>query len=413
MRKEASRDFGKCRACNACQDLIACPGGGLRTGEKCIGCGACYWVCLHNAIEMVPADDMGKVSIKVDESFFEVPNGITVLKALEGLGFHIKDFPDEEEGIYAPCKTGGCWSCALEINGQLLPACFTAIKDGMRIKTASENIIPKRKIGGFFGHLAGGVGTPWQLKGRDSIIETVCFTVGCNFHCPQCQNWIITFMSVLDPLTPNEAAMKMTLARQKNKVDRMTISGGESTLNKSWLIQYLTELKRLNPEPQTRFHVDTNGSILTKDYIDELVQAGMTDIGIDLKAHDINTFMKITGLENQKLAQKYKDVALKSVKYILEKYPDIFLGIGIPYNRELTSLKEIEIMGQKIAQLNPDVQVSALDYRAEYRRPDLPPPTDQEMREVHSLLKSTGLKTVICQIRGNHIGPDGNLISSS
>jgi molybdenum cofactor biosynthesis enzyme MoaA len=37
--------------------------------------------------------------------------------------------------------------------------------------------------------------------------------------------------------------------------------------------------------------VDTNGSILTYDYLDELVEAGMTDIGIDLKSLEDHTYI--------------------------------------------------------------------------------------------------------------------------
>lgn len=37
-----------------------------------------------------------------------------------------------------------------------------------------------------------------------------------------------------------------------------------------------------NDDPKGRLHLDTNASLLTKDYIDELIEAGITDIGIQL-----------------------------------------------------------------------------------------------------------------------------------
>ena len=80
-------------------------------------------------------------------------------------------------------------------------------------------------------------------------------------------------------MLPTEAAERLTIARKKFGVDRMAISGGESTLNRTWLIEFVRALKNLNPDSDARIHVDTNGSILTKDYIDELIGAGMTDIG--------------------------------------------------------------------------------------------------------------------------------------
>lgn len=44
------------------------------------------------------------------------------------------------------------------------------------------------------------------------------------------------------PLTPGEAALSMTGTRKKTSVDRMAISGGESTLNRRWLVEYIREL---------------------------------------------------------------------------------------------------------------------------------------------------------------------------
>jgi pyruvate formate lyase activating enzyme len=113
----------------------------------------------------------------------------------------------------------------------------------------------------------------------------------------------------------------------------MAISGGESTLNKKWLIQYVKELKRFNPDRNARIHVDTNASILTRDYIDELVEAGVTDIGPDLKGYNPQTFMRITAVEDTELAEKYLHTAWDAVRYLISAYKDrVFTGIGIPYN---------------------------------------------------------------------------------
>lgn len=89
----------------------------------------------------------------------------------------------------------------------------------------------------------------------------------------------------------------------------------------------------------------------------------------------------------------------------------MFLGIGIPYNHELISLTELEKIGQKIVSLDTEVQVCVLDYNPDFRRMDLPSPSYTEMMEVHKTLRGTGLKTVICQIRGKHICPQGTLLA--
>jgi pyruvate formate lyase activating enzyme len=88
------------------------------------------------------------------------------------------------------CEVGGCWSCAVEVNQELKAACFAA---------------------------------------------------GCNFRCPQCQNWETAYLGKGDALTSQEAAAIMTKTRRDLQVNRMAISGGESTLNKKWLIQYVKD----------------------------------------------------------------------------------------------------------------------------------------------------------------------------
>ena len=348
-----------------------------------------------------------KVSIELDGGSLEVQAGITVKKLMALSGYKIAKYP-EHGSLFTPCETGGCWSCAVEINGEPKPACSTTVSHGLTINThLPEHYIPKRIITGFSGHPVGGVGTPWGMKNKPGYIETACFAAGCNFRCPQCQNWDITYMGSGNVWAPKEAAKRMTAARKQFSVDRMAISGGESTLNRKWLLDYVRELKKLNPDPSARVHVDTNGSILTKDYIDELVEAGMTDVGPDLKGLYLESFVRITGVKDQKLAERYNTTAWNAVRYLIEKYKDrVFTGVGIPYNRKLISIQELGVMGEKLSEIDPEIQVCVLDYRPEFKRLDLVKPSYEEMVEVHRVLSGKGLKTVICQTKHGHIGPE-------
>lgn len=403
MRYIAIKNPDKCRSCGFC-DEIACSSGYVGYSDECVGCGACCLACPHEAIEMIEKPNGESVSIKLDNEIFSVPERITIKKALELCGYQPCGYPGDGD-LFAPCRTGGCWSCSVLIDGELKPCCVTAVREGMGINTRAD-VIPKRPVHGWMGHAVGGVGTPWQLKRSYGYIETACFTAGCNFRCPQCQNWTATYCGKEMALTPREASMLMTDARKTYRVDRMAISGGECTLNRKWLIQYLQELKKRNPDKNARFHVDTNGSILTEDYLDELVEAGMTDIGIDLKSLELDTFSHITGVDDKDLARKYLDTAWNAVKYLTDNYTDkVFLGIGIPYNRDLISLEEIRKMGDKINKIDEKVQVCVLDYRPAFRRTDLSRPEYEEMVNVWNLLAGTGLKTVICQTAKGHIGP--------
>jgi len=328
---------------------------------------------------------MSIVSIEVDGRITKAQDGIPIKKALEMSGYKVSKYP-EQGSLIMPCEVGGCWSCAIEINKEVKPAYITKVKDGMRIRTElPDDYIPKRIIHGFNGHTVGGVGTPWWLKSGYGYIETACFAAGCNLHCPQCQNWETTYTGKGKALTPREAAENITATRNK----------------------YVRELKKLNPDTNARIHVDTNATILIKEYIDELVEAGMTDIGPDLKGYYPETFMRITGINEKRLAERYLNTAWDAVRYLVERHKDkVFIGVGIPYNKELISTQEIGLIGEKLHQLDPEIQVCVLDYRPEFKRLDLIKPSYDEMVEVYKILRGKELKTVICQTEYGHIGPE-------
>ncbi len=407
MHYIAFKNPNKCQHCGFCNE-IACSSRYVGYSEDCTGCKACYLACPYKAIEMKEKQNGKNISIKIDGELFSVPERITIKRALELCSYNLCRFPGDGD-IFTPCGTGGCWSCAVLVDGDLKPCCVTAVKEGIDINTEPE-VTPKRPVHGWMGHAVGGVGTPWYLKRSYGFIEAACFACGCNFQCSQCQNWTTTYSGREVALTPREAAMLMTEARGNYRVDRMAISGGECTLNRKWLIQYLKELKKRNSDKNARLHVDTNGSILTEDYLDELIEAGMTDIGIDLKSLELNTFHNITGVMNKELAKKYLYTVWNAVKYLIDNYDNIFLGIGIPYNKDIISLEEIGKMGEKIREIDENVQVCVLDYRPAFRRTEIKRPDYEEMVNVWKLLNGTGLKTVVCQTLRGRIGPDNSFI---
>ena len=157
--------------------------------------------------------------------------------------------------------------------------------------------------------------------------------------------------------------------------------------------------------------MDTNGTVFTNEYVDELFQAGMTDVGIDLKAIDVETYCGITGIEDREKASLYLRTSWEAVGYISENYKDrLFLGVGIPYNRDLISMEEVEGVGKEISNIDPNLQVCVLDYRPEFRRglmdgKMIQRPSYQEMVKVYHLLRGMGLSTVLCQTPLGHIGP--------
>lgn len=404
------KDTNRCKNCKFCKKVINCP-----SPSDCIGCKSCFLGCPFEAIDEINYNNWNLIKIFVNKEKFYVPKLITIKSALNYAGFQISRFPEEGD-IFAPCETGGCYSCSVIADNEIVPSCHTSIKPNMRIELKlPEKYIPKRIVGAFSPHTVGGVGTPFNLKKYLGYIEVACFTSGCNFRCKTCQNFDITYNSSSKLMIPMDTAKQLTSLRRKYGVNRMAISGGEPTLNKQWLIQFFKCLKEINSDAETRLHLDTNASILTENYIDELIDAGMTDIGPDLKAFNLDTFMKITCLDDEILAQKYLDTSWNAVKYIVNNYyPEkVFMGVGLPYNiffYENKDKMEEEILnwGLKLAKIDPNIQVCVLDYRPEFRRgsKDMNIPTVGEMKEIKKLLEQTGLQCVTAQTIVGYLGPN-------
>ncbi|MCD6357304.1 MAG: (2Fe-2S)-binding protein [Thermoproteales archaeon] len=141
MRKQRVRvDPEKCRSCLVCVTVNAC-----RSPERCIGCLACFWACPYEArvVEEVE-EEVGEVTIYVDGVAHRVPDGVTVARALESIGYSFRE-PGHEPSL--ACRTGGCWSCALVIDGELERTCITPVRDGMRISTDLAGVTPRRARG--------------------------------------------------------------------------------------------------------------------------------------------------------------------------------------------------------------------------------------------------------------------------
>lgn len=394
-----SIDWDKCRKCSFCVIVNACHSRG-----SCIGCLSCYWACPYEARHVVEAEiEPRLVEVYINGGRALVPAGVSIAMALEYVGFKF-DRPGSKRQNLA-CRTGGCWACAVVINGSLERSCITPVKEGIVIETDVERKVPLRIVHGPEPHMVGGKATPWWEVDYINYVEAAIWTAGCNLRCPQCQNYHVTYDNTSSPLTPDEAARLVVLCHKKYGTKGIAISGGEPTISRRWLVDFFKRVSKL-VKPRVRLHLDSNGTTLTPDYIDDLVEAGCNNIGVEPKCSRVETYMKITGIRDRELAKEYLETAWRAIEYIHKSHSDrVYLGVGLVYNRDLISMDEIAEAGRRIASIDPKVQVTVLDYFPTFRRTWIKRPSVSEMLEVKEALEGQGLRTVIVQTEIGHIGP--------
>lgn len=370
-----------CITCGFCDYYIHCPG----SGPNCVGCGACLKGCPTGARVLTPvAGSRASVEIRVDGESHSVPGNIGLAGALATVGVN----GDER----FCCGTGGCGACAVLVDGRLTRPCCTGVSQGMEIVTNREAIdaLPPLRVVSFF---------PGHLHASMSL-----FTHGCNYSCDFCHNWDLAFSSSDRALTPEEAAQvteqmiqQMAKMQQRDGAPggdsgnrRTGISGGEPTLNRRWLVEYMTRLKATTPD--VRIQLDTNASVLTPDYVDELFAAGMTDISPDLKGLTVETFRKITGVADPELAARYLDTSWRAVEYVLSEYADrLHVVVAVPYHPEIITGDEVLAMAHKLAAMKKNLDVNLIVYQPAFRRRAAAWAGAAEVDEVVQSMKSTGL----------------------
>ncbi|MHB8126262.1 MAG: radical SAM protein [Desulfitobacteriaceae bacterium] len=366
----------ECLDCKFCTFFINCPTG----GNYCLGCGICVKGCPTGTRTLFSSrEERSAVKIVVDGENYSVPSRITVAKTLELL--------DKTEHIHSEslCHTGSCFNCTVIINGKPARSCSMEVLEGMEIITDPEEIEDHPPT-----RLVSYIQTPMH-KNAISI-----FTHGCNLACDFCHNWNIAFSNTGNASTPEEVALSLESMLMSGKYSRLGISGGEPTLNRRWLVDVINNFKSKHRD--LRIQVDTNASILTQDYIDELFEAGMTDISPDIKALELDTYMKITGINKKELAEIYLQNNWQAIEYIIDKYAGkLFYIAAIPYHPEFMSKEELSAIGKKLHELDKNLEVNLVEYQPAFRAREAKDLTAEEIMEMKSILNKAGLERVWCQ----------------
>jgi pyruvate formate lyase activating enzyme len=118
----------------------------------------------------------------------------------------------------------------------------------------------------------------------------VVFTQGCNFRCPFCHNPELVDPGRFEPLL-DEAEILAFLEKRRGKLDGVSITGGEPTLQPD-LAAFAGRLK----EMEFLVKIDSNGS--RPDVLKELVERRLVDyLAMDIKG-PLKKYDTLTGVGN-------------------------------------------------------------------------------------------------------------------
>jgi len=149
-------------------------------------------------------------------------------------------------------------------------------------------------------------------------LSAIIFTKGCNFRCGYCHNpELADFKCNARGLVSEEEVLGF-LKNRKSKLDAVTVTGGEPTLQPD-LIDFLRKIKKIG----FLIKLDSNGS--NPDILEKVIKEGLADyIAMDIKAP----------------LERYKDVVNFSVDpERIKRSIDLIKRSGVDYEFRTTVVK--------------------------------------------------------------------------
>ena len=155
------------------------------------------------------------------------------------------------------------------------------------------------------------------------------FTNLCNLHCGHCC-WENHYNQD-DELNEEEVINIIDQVADLN-VSKISFSGGEPTTKYNKLLKAIQHSK---DRGITSICIATNALLFNEERIEELINAGLTEIQISLDGKDAKTHDKIRGIGNF-------DKTVKIAKYISKNYGKETLSIGLTVtNNNLDSIEDL------------------------------------------------------------------------
>jgi len=193
---------------------------------------------------------------------------------------------------------------------------------------------------------------------------------GCNLRCRGC--FSLAKEEVGEPITVDQLVTLVGSSARElygRGLQEVVLTGGEPALDREYLLRLLIALRRISREVV----LQSNASLLTPPFLEELLAAGLDRLIVDLKALDDERHVWYTGRSN-------RDV-LKNISYAAPRAPMVVNTLLMP---GLVDGEEMVNMARLLRSLEPlDLELRINPFRA-----DLSPekvsrtPSDGELEEL-------------------------------
>lgn len=204
--------------------------------------------------------------------------------------------------------------------------------------------------------------------------------------CVNCDCCVATCKRNSSPKITKITASELIKKVEKVKyfISGITVSGGECTLQRDFLKELFTEVKKLG---LTTF-IDTNGS--TPIYRDKELLEVTDKTMIDLKAFKPEENKRLTGMINDTVIENIRE--LGKADKIYEIRTVVVPGV-------LDNKYTVDMGSKLLAEINPSIQYKLIKYRPMGVRKELletTVPTNDYMKELEAIVKANGcLNTII------------------
>jgi pyruvate formate lyase activating enzyme len=201
---------------------------------------------------------------------------------------------------------------------------------------------------------------------------------GCNFNCKGC--FSIARDPVGEPMTV-ERLINLVKNASRNyygdtPLEEAVITGGESTLDRQYLVDLIAHLK----EFVGWIVLDTHGYFLDDAYLQELIEAGLTEVMFDVKAWDEKLHVWYTGYSNRRILSNIRNA-----------YGKVKLVVNTVFIPGIVDDREIEDIARFLAEIEDDEEIDYRinRFRAELSREDIARnPYPEEIEHAYSIVAS-------------------------